>query len=141
MSTIYLPKLHTRPRVEAIWSIVSLTSLLVFIVTLWRSGYANTLLYGWLLPGRAAIGLLAYFFDYLPHRPHKVSKRDDPYKATSVTSLYGENTWLLTWPLLHQNYHNIHHLAPYIPFYLYSTVWHKLKPELLQKGTKIKSIL
>ena len=139
--TSYLPKLHLRPRGEALWTIVSLTAMIALIVTLCRSGYGTVVFYGWLLPGRIAIGLLAYFFDYLPHRPHKISKKADPYKATSVTSLFGENTWLLTWPLLHQNYHNIHHLAPYIPFYQYSTVWHKLKPELLERGTKIKPML
>lgn len=137
----YLPKLHLRPRSEAAWTISSLLGMILLIITLWRSGYSNAIFYGWLLPGRIAIALLAYFFDYLPHRPHTISKRDNPYLATSVTSLYGEQTWLLTWPLLHQNYHNIHHLAPYIPFYMYSTVWHKLKPELVSKGTKIKPIL
>jgi fatty acid desaturase len=138
---IYLPKLHTRPRAEAIWSIAVLLGMIASIRALYYHGYGDTILWGWILPGRLATALLACFFDYLPHRPHKVSRHESPFVATNVTSLTGELTSPLTWPLLHQNYHNIHHLAPYIPFYMYSTVWHHLKPELLAKGTKIKPIL
>lgn len=138
---VYLPKLHTRPRSEAVQAILILVAMVLTIWALFSLGYGRTILWGWILPGRLATAFLAFFFDYLPHRPHLVSKRENPYVATSVTSLIGEYTSPLTWPLLHQNYHNIHHLAPYIPFYLYSTVWHRLKPELLAKGTKIKPIM
>lgn len=138
---VYLPKLHTRPIAEAVWAILNLVLLIVSIIFLCSNGYGREVFWGWLLPGRIALALLAFFFDYLPHRPHEVPKAVNPYEATSVTSLFGEQTFYLTWPLLHQNYHNIHHLAPYIPFYMYSTVWHGMKTELLTKGTKIKPIL
>ncbi len=94
----------------------------------------------WIIPGRIAGVLLAFFFDYLPHRPHTHTGEADPYRATSVTSLFGENSDVLTPLLLGQNYHNIHHLAPFVPFYQYSTIWHAFKDELILKGTKIKSI-
>lgn len=138
---VYLPKIHTRPLGEATWAITSLVSLAVIICQLCVHGYSREVFWGWVLPGRIALALLAYFFDYLPHRPHTTPKKVNPYEATCVTALFGEHTFYLTWPLLHQNYHNIHHLAPYIPFYMYSTVWHGLKAELLTKGTKIKPIL
>lgn len=138
---LYLPKLYSRPRLEVISAILALLCMISSIWTLCHYGYGHTILWGWILPGRIATSLLAFFFDYLPHRPHSVSKHVSPFVATNVTSLVGEHTASLTWPLLHQNYHNIHHLAPYIPFYLYSTVWHKLRPELVAKGTKIKPII
>ena len=137
----YLPKLHTRPASEAFSAVTQLVVMIVVLVWLFQSGYGNTVLYGWVLPGRFSAMILAYAFDYLPHRPHKVSRYRDMYEATAVTSLYGQQTWLLTWPLLHQNYHNIHHLAPYVPFYLYSVIWHKTKKDLIKKGTKIKPLI
>lgn len=138
--TTYLPKLHTRPPQEIVLSISILLAMVVSIYVLCQNGYGNSILWGWILPGRLATALLAFFFDYLPHRPHKVPKHENPFVATCVTSLFGKHTAALTWPLLHQNYHNIHHLAPYIPFYQYSTVWHALKGELLAKGTEVKPI-
>ncbi len=138
---VYLPKLHTRPAAEAVWAVGSLMALIAIIYNLFSHGYGREVFWGWLLPGRIAMALLACFFDYLPHRPHKIPKKVNPYEATCVTALFGDQTFYLTWPLLHQNYHNIHHLAPYIPFYLYSSVWHGLKSELLAKGTQIKPIL
>ena len=139
--TIYLPKLHTRPIREAIWAVTSLIGMITIIYTLYNNGYDKAVVWAWILPGRLATAILACFFDYLPHRPHIISKKENPYIATNVTSLIGTQTSILTWPLLHQNYHNIHHLAPYIPFYMYSTVWNTLKSDLIAKGTKIKPIL
>jgi beta-carotene hydroxylase len=138
---MYIPKLTSRPASEAMQTVVILAVMVFAIVGLCNMGYGKTILWGWILPGRLATALLAYFFDYLPHRPHAVSKNHSPYVATNVTSLVGEHTAPLTWPLLHQNYHNIHHLAPYVPFYFYSTVWHSLKNQFLERGTKIKPIL
>ena len=39
--------------------------------------------------------------------------------------------------LLHQNYHNIHHLYPYIPFYKYGSIWAKHRQELIDRGTRV----
>ena len=105
-----------------------------------------------------AVGILACTFDYLPHRPpvaysHNnkesppystvpIPRSDSEYTATCVTSFIGSNDYqILTWLLLYQNYHNIHHLVPYIPFYYYSAVWEAYKTELLAEGTVINPIL
>lgn len=132
--SIYFPILFTRPFAEAF---VAMLQLAVFLIALCWKGYATEVIYGWLLPGRIALFALAYCFDYLPHRPHSATRVEDMYKATAVTSLYMRYTSLLTWPLLHQNYHNIHHLVPYVPFYMYSTLWHSKKDELERLGTDI----
>lgn len=139
--SLYIPKIHLRPLKEALITLVELLGFIALALYLFRNGHGRTAFWGWLLPGRLALGFLAYFFDYLPHHPHLVTRKENEFLATSVTSLFGDQTFYLTWPLLHQNYHNIHHIAPYIPFYMYSTVWHAFKTELVAKGTQIKPIL
>ena len=101
-------------------------------------GHGSTAFFGWVLPSRTAIFLLALFFDYLPHRPHSHTRWENEYLATSLIALWPSKSSvsLLTWPLLHQNYHNIHHLAPYIPFYMYEEVWSHCKNELEKHGTQ-----
>mmetsp|Transcript_8291 Transcript_8291/g.17241 ORF Transcript_8291/g.17241 Transcript_8291/m.17241 type:complete len:422 (+) Transcript_8291:205-1470(+) len=89
----------------------------------------------WVLPFHASTAFLMYFFDYLPHRPHKVPHAADPYKATSVTTFLRER--LLAIPMLNQDLHNIHHLYPYLPFYAYSRIWQKHRDELVRRGTRV----
>lgn len=69
-----------------------------------------------------------------PHRPHRVPARVDPYKATNVTTFPWELP--ITILMLFQNYHNIHHLVPYVPFYNYRKVWRARRSELLKRGTR-----
>ena len=138
---LYLPLLMKRPRQEASSTIIQLGSIIAIVTWGLRSDdYYLTFMYTILLPGLLAIFPLAYAFDYLPHRPHIVTREENVFKATSVTSLVGEHTWLLTWLLLYQNYHNIHHLYPHIPFYQYSQVWERKKNELIVAGTEYRPI-
>lgn len=138
----YIPLLLSgqRPTAEAIITLLTLLLYLTSAVVLGQTGFSRCVWYGWILPGRLAVVWLAYAFDYLPHRPTRSLRTDNEYAATNVTALFGSTTSFLTWPLLHQNYHNIHHLAPYVPFYYYSTVWHATSKELLAQGTVVKPI-
>lgn len=138
----YIPLLlkGERPLFEAVSTVISLVGYIGAALWLSQVGLGRCVLFGWILPGRLAVILLAYAFDYLPHRPDRTLRSENEYTATNVTSVYGDFTSLLTWPLLHQNYHNIHHLAPYVPFYCYSTIWHATKRDLLQHGTQIKPV-
>jgi len=115
----------------------------VVYFTLFSSAVASrTAFWCWFVSGRLALMFLAFSFDYLPHRPHTSMRSENPIKATSVTSLFTHtDAWLLTLPLLHQNYHNIHHIWPYIPFYKYSQAWAALSTTLLDMGTEISPIL
>lgn len=130
----FLPKLGSRPikeRFEAVLGIL----LNVFMVSVpiilgdWR------LLALILIPPRFAITLLAFAFDFLPHRPHKITSEENRYLATS--NFVEEWTSPL---LMYQNYHLSHHLFPSVPFYRYKAVWKSREEELLQKGCKIRSI-
>ena len=89
------------------------------------------------LPSRLASIILAYTFDYLPHRPHNTT---DKWKATHVVTLWGEHAWPLTIPFLCQNYHVIHHHYPYIPFYNYPKKWESMKEKFIQNGTRYSPI-
>jgi beta-carotene hydroxylase len=124
---------NARPFNEAAKSKIHLVTMIVIVAYLWRLD-SYSLLCCWILPGRLAAFLLAFAFDYLPHRPHSHTRETDQVLTTSVTSLYRDNSIILTPFLLYQNYHNIHHLAPYIPFYHYLSVWDQVKGDLIERG-------
>ena len=63
------------------------------------TGHGWELLLLWALPSRIASTMLAFTFDYLPHRPHKSRDR---FEGTNVTSLVAQHTEPLTFPLLYQ---------------------------------------
>ena len=70
------------------------------------------------LPSRLAIATLAFAFDWLPHRPHVVTAREDRMRATLI--IEGR---LWCWLTFGQSLHLVHHLYPGVPFYRYATVW------------------
>jgi beta-carotene hydroxylase len=137
---IYLPILFQRPAFECFSSLLLIT-VSIFSVYFGLSHHREIAIWGWLVPGRIALAMLACTFDYLPHRPHSATRWENSIAATSVTALYGDCTWLLTWPLLFQNYHNIHHHWPFIPFYMYAKVWHAIKTDLMEMGQLVIPII
>ena len=88
----------------------------------------------WLVPARLAILWLAFAFNYLPHHPHQVEQRHNPYAATNVRR-GGEP--LMKWLFLYQNYHLIHHLFPSVPFYRYLKIWRQNEAEFTRQGTSV----
>mgnify|MGYP000623554706 FL=1 len=74
----------------------------------------------WVIPTRIMVWLVCLVFMYLPHIPHDVTHKNDPYRATSMR--FGWE-WLLTPLMMYQNYHLTHHLYPTIPFYRYKKAW------------------
>ena len=102
-----------RPASERIEVVVT---FVVFVVIASAIGRA-ALLY-WILPARLAIGVLVYALDYVPHRPHQITSREDRYRATSARE--GRLVFAVT---LGQSLHLVHHLYPGVPFYRYGRVW------------------
>jgi beta-carotene hydroxylase len=142
----YISESASRPLSEEIPTLLLLTGYILFVNHLTLVGLTEVAFWGWVLPGRTALALLGCFFDYFPHRSghddvELIGDEKNIYLATSVTSLYEKETKPLTWPLFHQNYHNIHHLIPFIPFYYYSVVWDYYSAELLERGTKVVPII
>jgi len=131
-----------RPRIEAVQSITALLLLYGGIVYLSWQGYFWVVARYWLLPARIAVLFLAYTFDYIPHRPHDTPHSVDIYASTSrvqgfVQAGTGLGASALTLPLLYQNYHNVHHLYPAVPFYKYAALWDRYSGEMLQRGTRV----
>ena len=128
----YFGRWSERPVAERRETAATLTAFaLLAALAMWATSPEAVLL-GWLIPARLAIAGLAYGFDYLPHRPHTVTSKQDRYQATSVRP-----NPLLTPVLLYQNYHLIHHLYPGVPFYRYAAVWRDREDKLRGKGAKV----
>ena len=99
----------------------------------WRSAVAY-----WLLPAQIAITLLAFAFDYLPHRPHHTQQR---MLATSVLQCGGWWDGVASVLLLNQNWHHVHHAFPWLPFYQYSAIHAAHSDDFAQAGTPVRGLL
>ncbi len=117
---------------ERIEVVSMVAAKVVIVAALCWMGYGVEVLCLWLIPARIGIAMLAFAFDYLPHRPHVIRSRDDRFRATHII----EEKWL-TIPLLSHNYHLIHHLYPAVPFYRYGQVWEDRKEKLMAKGARV----
>ncbi len=62
------------------------------------------------------------------------TKRTNAYRATAVRS----SPWL-TWAMLGQNFHLVHHLDPRIPFYRLSDVWRRDRLKMVENGAVDRS--
>lgn len=124
----YFRNWPTRPWIErlnligcaTVFVTIALTSLIL------APDLFLALLFGWFIPARLALFILAATFSWLPHAPHE---DHSPYLATSVRS----SSWL-TWLLLGQNFHLVHHLEPRIPFYRLSSRWENQRSQILSQG-------
>jgi ferredoxin-NADP reductase/fatty acid desaturase len=111
--------------------------VLAFIGLVVLAALTHTLLAAvlvFLLPARIALGLLAWWFDWLPHHGLEVTQRENRYRATRVRVGL---EWLLTPGLLYQNYHLVHHLHPSIPFYRYIAAWKRNEQAYLDRDAAI----
>jgi fatty acid desaturase len=86
----------------------------------------HALLFGWIVPARLALFTLAATFSWLPHAPHQST---ESYQATSVRS----SPWL-TWFLLGQNFHLVHHIDPSKPFYRLASIWKRTRQDFMERG-------
>lgn len=129
----YFMRIKERPIRESGEIVATLTTYGVIIAALFALGYGELAVAAWLIPGRIGLTLLAFSFDYLPHRPHAIPAKEDRFKATVVRPV-----WWMTPVLLYQNYHLIHHLYPGVPFYRYASVWRDRREELLAKGADVR---
>lgn len=101
------------------------------LIWAWSAGNLATVLLLIVLPQRIAVAFLAWAFDYLPHHDLTATARQNEYQATR--NRVGME-WLLTPLLLSQNYHQIHHLHPSIPFYRYLAVWRRNETVYVHNG-------
>ena len=100
----------------------------------------------WLLPAHIAITFMVCMFDYIPHKPHKITRKEDIYKCTNVvdsvfsddisTSEIPHESGLISLLTLNQSYHSIHHLYPRVPFYKYHGIWKRYGEEFRKRGVE-----
>ena len=129
----YLRRWSTRPvleRTDLLFCSI-LYVLLALGTLLFNPQLCYALFVGWFVPARLALTALAATFSWLPHQPHSAT---DPYHATTVRS----SPWL-TWVLLGQNFHLVHHLDPSIPFYKLERKWRENHDEFRSRGAVDKS--
>ncbi|MEE4246220.1 MAG: fatty acid desaturase [Kangiellaceae bacterium] len=101
------------------WYFVFIIAGLTMLV---QAGFGREVIYFALIPNVIAVFVLAMFFDYLPHHPHKSRDRFHD------TRIYPGR--VLNAVLLGQNYHLIHHMYPKLPWYQYKKVFEQIRPEL-----------
>lgn len=132
----YLRRLRDRPRGEVAATFALFTAVLGGFVAIAAAGYGSELFWGFLLPQRFGMLILAWWFDYLPHHGLTVTQREDKYRATRVR-VGGEG--LLTPLFVYQNYHLVHHLHPSIPFYRYIRAWRRNEEAYLDRNAAIST--
>lgn len=139
-------------------------------ISLIMYGFESFAFWCYYFPGSLAIMFLAFVFDYIPHRPHGTTdvykaslvtslsgnttthnnnnnnNADDLQKCDEnpQTNKQNKNGDELITPLtpilLYQNYHAMHHLYPWVPFYQYSPVWYALQDQFRSKGVRVRSL-
>lgn len=120
-----------RPRPEVMETAATFVLYLGISAWLLAVGQGGVVV-AWVVASRLAMALLACGFDYLPHRPHLITNKEDRYRATSVRQGLG---WQVL--LLNQNLHLLHHLNPAVPFYRYGTLWAEQREVLLSRGVVV----
>ncbi|CAJ1509923.1 fatty acid desaturase [[Mycobacterium] holstebronense] len=91
-----------------------------------------------LIPQRIAIFVIAAAFDWLPHNGLAATQRENMYRASRVRA---GMEWLLAPLMLSQNYHLIHHLHPWLPFYRYLPAWRRNEDLYLEHSVAVTTLL
>jgi fatty acid desaturase len=145
MSFIPLPLLKhvNRDRYERVshlligtesWQMAAVTCLTpALLVAAFVTGHLAEWFFLWFLPIRFAALLLNVFFQWLPHHPFDRTER---YLNTRISLWAGGTIFTLQ-----QNLHLMHHLWPSVPFYRYYRLYRRLRPVLLEKGSRIEGLM
>jgi fatty acid desaturase len=137
---VYIPKISSKPWTQQFnywWPEILKYGCLWWALEM---GWGWNLFFYWILPSRVALFILAYAFDFLPHYPHEITKKENRYKTTAY--LYTPRIFqpLLSLIIFYQNYHLAHHLKPQYPFYRYGEAWNEMKDKLLTEEIIIRHI-
>lgn len=117
---------------------------LFFVLPILAVFPTTDLLILWLIPSHIAITFMVFMFDYIPHKPHVITRKQNKYMCSNIVdSVFSEDinigeipheSFLLSIFTLNQSYHSIHHLFPRIPFYKYHKIWKKYSIEFKKMG-------
>ena len=130
----YLPRMRRRPAGEQLGVLATLTVVAGVIVTLVTTGHGTELVLVYLLPQRLGVGLLSWWFDWLPHHGLESTSRSDRFQATRVRVGWER---VMSPLMFNQNYHLVHHIHPTIPFYRYVQAWRSTEADWLSRDVPI----
>jgi beta-carotene hydroxylase len=116
-------------RAQRIFSLATFVLYAAIVLGIIAFGYGFELLVLWFIPFFIGYALMLVFFTWVPHHPHTITGR---YHDTRCSLWRGGN--LLTQG---QNYHLIHHMMPWVPWYRYEKVFHEIRPALERHGAII----
>jgi fatty acid desaturase/ferredoxin len=133
-SRFYLPRTRRRPRKEIVGLLINEALLVALLSALVGCGYGWDLLLVYLIPQRLALGVLAWWFDWLPHHGLSATAKIDTFRASRVRVGWER---LMNPLMLYQNYHVVHHVYPRIPFYLWVTAWYRTEDDYLDRAVPI----
>lgn len=135
----YIKHIHTRPTMEVIEALSTSFSIFCMYGMLIYYNLGSSLFYYYLLPLRFTFLYASIVLDYNVH--HKCPKKSiSAIQSTNKTSgffIKDDSPFLLSLFTQNQNFHNIHHLYPYIPFYKYQDIWNTqdIRQYLMDNGT------
>ena len=116
-------------RAQFIFSMITFAAYVALVLAIVAMGYGYELLILWFVPFFIGYAIMLVMFTWIPHHPHTLTGR---YHDTRCSLWPGGN--LLTQG---QNYHLIHHMMPWVPWYRYEKVFLELRPALEQQGAII----
>jgi len=141
----YFKNIHTRPITEIVQSICSYGLIFSFYYYLFQNNHGSTLFYYYFIPLRFALLHASLVLDYNAHHECTTKKENNIKSTNKVSGFFvkEDSPLLLSLFMQNQNYHNIHHLFPYVRFYQYQDIWNNktIRKELLTKGTSEINII
>jgi beta-carotene hydroxylase len=130
----------TTPQGQRALALGAIENLLTILLPIWliATGRGADALMIIILPALLGSGLLALFFDYAVHYPATgpVTGKDR-FRQSRIYLSTGVLQPIVTILYVGQNYHQIHHLYPWVPFYRYPKLFKAIEPLLRAKGTSI----
>jgi fatty acid desaturase/flavin-dependent dehydrogenase len=116
----YIRRLRSRPARELAETAMMFGLCATVVVAAGVSGNLWTLAVVVVIPQRVGLFAMAWAFDWLPH--HRLRDTPDSNRYRTTWARVGME-WLLTPLMLSQNYHVVHHLHPWVPWYRYLPTW------------------
>jgi beta-carotene hydroxylase len=118
-----------------IYEMIYVASYPVIVVVADYFGYANEVLFLWILPAYIGVVLCPLMFDWPVHHPHTSRGR---YTDSAILRFPQPLQFVMDVAFCGHTYHLIHHMYPRIPFYHYGTAFYRLEPELATLGPKVR---
>ncbi|MBS9533134.1 fatty acid desaturase [Mycobacterium sp. M1] len=126
-----------RPAAELAETTVLFCVGFVVLAVVAYTGHLRDLAVIVLIPQRIGIAILGWSFDWLPHHDLDATQRTDRYGASRIRLGL---EWLLGPLMLSQNYHLVHHLHPWLPFYRYMQAWRRNEEAYLDHNPAMTTI-